>query len=351
MNRPILPMPSVHFGAPDDIGELPPVTVIMPIRNEARYIARSLGAVLAQDYPADQIEVLIVDGMSEDRTRAIVEQAARQSKVKVLILDNPSRIVPPALNIALHHSHGEIIIRVDGHCEIAPDYIHRCVAALHATGADCVGGPMVTVGETTVARAIALAQSSAFGVGGVAFRTVRNKPGFVDTLAFGAYRRKVFEQIGGFDEELVRNQDDEFNFRLTQAGGQIWLDLSIHSVYYSRASLTKLWQQYFEYGFYRVRVIQKRRAVASWRHLVPGLFVLCLAASLLLALVTRKLHWALSVATPYALANGLASVVHARDRLLMLPFLPLTFCVLHLAYGLGFIKGLMYWRRNESGRI
>jgi succinoglycan biosynthesis protein ExoA len=348
MNRAILPMPSVHFDAPDDIGELPLVTVIMPIRNEARYIARSLGAVLAQDYPADRIEILVVDGMSNDGTRAFVEQTACNAKKHVMILDNPSRIVPPALNIALHHSHGEIIIRVDGHCEIAPDYIYRCVAALHETGADCVGGPLVTVGETTVARAIALAQGSAFGVGGVAFRTERNKHCLVDTLAFGAYRREVFERIGDFDEELVRNQDDEFNFRLTQAGGQIWLDPSIHSVYYSRASLAKLWQQYFEYGFYKVRVIQKRRAVASWRHLVPGVFVLCLAASLLLALLTGKPRWAFGVAGPYALANGIASVMHYRNDSRLLPLLPLTFFVLHLSYGLGFIRGLMYWQRNEK---
>jgi succinoglycan biosynthesis protein ExoA len=334
---------------------VPFVTIIMPIRNEADYIQRSLGAALAQDYPTARMQVLVVDGISDDGTRALVEQLRAQGETRphpeILLLDNLARTAPAALNIGLHHARGEVIIRVDGHCAIAPNYVRRCVEVLAETGADCVGGPIATVGATWVARSIALAQSASFGVGGVAFRTVQQTARYVDTLAFGAYRREVFERIGGFDEELVRNQDDEFNFRLTQAGGQIWLDPSIHSEYYSRASLAKLWQQYFEYGFYKVRVIQKRRAVASWRHLVPGLFVLCLAASLALALVTRKPLWALSIAMPYALANGLASVVHARDRLLMLPFLPLTFCVLHLAYGLGFIKGLMYWRRNESGRI
>src|SRR5262245_54205698 len=129
----VTPTPRVRFGAPGESGELPLVIVIMPIRNEAHYIARSLGAVLAQEYPADRVEILVVDGMSDDGTRAIVEQTARNSAMHVAILDNPSRIVSPALNIALRRARGEIIIRVDGHCEIAPDYIHRCVTALRET--------------------------------------------------------------------------------------------------------------------------------------------------------------------------------------------------------------------------
>jgi GT2 family glycosyltransferase len=165
-------------------------------------------------------------------------------------------------------------------------------------------------------------------------------------LAFGAYRREVFERIGGFDEELVRNQDDEFNFRLTQAGGTIWLDPSIQSVYYSRASLRKLWRQYFEYGFYKVRVIQKRGGVASWRHLVPGAFVLSLCLSLLLALLTRRSRWALSVAGPYGLANAAASLRVGQGQRLMLPLLPVVFMILHFAYGVGFLWGAWQWRNH-----
>ena len=260
------------------------VSIIMPIRNEAAFIRRSLGSVLRQDYPLDRMEVLVVDGMSEDGTGDIVSSVVSERGMRVLnspirrpdpgslpndsqeafinirLLDNPEHIVPVALNIGLKHSRGEVIIRVDGHCEIPPDYVRVCVENLEKTGADCVGGPMVTVGETSMARAIAAVQSSFFGVGGVAFRTGSEYGGYVDTLAFGAYRREVFDRIGGFDEELVRNQDDEFNFRLTQAGGKIWLDPSIRSIYYSRASLKGLWRQYFQYGLYKVRLIQKRGA-------------------------------------------------------------------------------------------
>ncbi|MGQ9715818.1 MAG: glycosyltransferase family 2 protein, partial [Anaerolineae bacterium] len=324
----------------------PFVTVIMPIRNEAAYIARSLGAVLAQDYPHDRMEVLVVDGMSDDGTRDVVAGLqVRHPQFAIRILNNPARIVPTALNLGLRHARGEIIIRVDGHCEIAPDYVHRCVEALRETGADCVGGICATtVGETLTARTVALAQSAWFGVGGVAFRVGRGTPGCVDTVPFGAYRREVFARIGGFDEELVRNQDDEFNFRLTQAGGKIWLDPSIRSIYHSRACLRGLWRQYFQYGLYKVRVIQKRRGIPSWRHLVPAVFVLGLVGSLFLALVTRQPLWALGVAGPYAVANVAASLWTARHDPQALPFLPLAFATLHLAYGLGFLWGLWRWR-------
>ena len=333
--------------------DLPLVTVIVPIRNEATFIARSLGAVLAQDYPPDHLQVLIVDGMSTDGTREIVQQIIdkrRQTKddasLSIVLLDNPAHIVPTALNIGLRHAQGDVIIRVDGHCEIAPDYARQCVHHLERTNADCVGGPIETVGETSVAQTIALAMSSPFGVGNSAFRTVKDRARFVDTLAFGAYRREVFDRVGHFDEELVRNQDDEFNFRLTQAGGKIWLDPSIRSVYYSRATLRGLWRQYFQYGLYKVRVIQKRGAVPSWRHLVPGGFVLGLVGSILLILLTRQSCWLLGVVAPYALTNGIASLWTARWNWRTLPLLPLAFLILHLAYGCGFWLGLVRFGRR-----
>ena len=323
--------------------ERPLVTIIMPIRNEAAYIRRSLGAVLAQDYPPERMEVLVVDGMSVDGTReAVGELASTHPHISVRLLDNPARIVPAALNIGLRHARGKVIIRVDGHCEIAPDYVRRCVEVLQETGADNVGGLQRAVGETPVGRAVALATSSPFGVGNARFRYAK-KPGRVDTVYLGAYRREVFDRVGLFDEELVRNQDDEFNFRLTQAGGRIWLDPSIRSVYYSRTSLRGLWRQYFQYGFYKVRVIQKRRAIPSWRHLVPSAFVLGLAGSVFLAVVTYQPLWAFSVALPYAVANSTAAIWTARYDWRTLALLPLAFATLHLAYGLGFLWGLWWW--------
>ncbi len=353
------PLPLSHHE-----GRTEPITVslIMPVRNEAQHVERGLGAVLAQNYPADCMEILVVDGLSEDGTRDKVRSVLDGWKARgrgspqgrtlripaVRLLANRDRTAPSGLNIGLREARGNIIILVGGHCELSPSYVRRCVEVLRETGADCVGGPMETVGETRVARAVALALSSVFGVGGVAFRTGRHHPGYVDTVAFGAYRREVFERIGSFDEVLVRNQDDELNFRLIQAGGKIWLDPSIQSTYYSRADLQGLWRQYFQYGLYKVLVIQKRRAVPSWRHLVSGAFVLALAGSLILALLTRQPGWALTVVGPYAVANLLASLWTARRDMSALPVLPVAFASIHLAYGLGFLLGLWRWRRSRS---
>ena len=341
----------------------PLVSVIMPVRNEARFIRRSLMSVLAQDYPPDRLEVIVVDGMSDDGTPAIVEEVfaafldscnlkhnlpkeIRQARYFTMkLLKNPSLIAPAALNIGLREAQGEIIIRVDGHCEIAPDYVLRCIKALDETGADCVGGLQRSEAITLKGRAIVLATSSRFGIGNARFR-YEKRPQWADTVYLGAYRRKVFEHVGKFDEELVRNQDDEFNFRLIQHGGRIWLDPGIRSVYYSRSTFRGLWRQYFQYGFYKVRVIQKRRGIASWRHLVPGVFVSILGCSALVSVFTGQAVWFLSVATPYVLAALSASISSARKDWKVLPFLPVAYAILHLSYGSGFLLGLVYWGRR-----
>lgn len=328
-----------------DQSVLPTVTVIMPIRNEADFIAQSLLSVLGQEYPPELVNVLIVDGMSSDNTRSVINQIHNQHPTRnISVLDNPQKIVPTGFNAALKHAKGDIIVRVDGHCTLAPDYIQRCIDDLRTTGADNAGGLQRAIGKTLVARAIALATSSPFGVGGARFHYT-NKAGWADTVYLGAYPRAVFERIGGFDEELVRNQDDEFNFRLTQSGGKIWLDPEIRSEYYSRANLGKLWQQYYQYGFYKVRVIQKRGALPSWRHLVPALFVTSLLISIFVALGSGQWLWLLPVGGSYLLLNLLASIWTARRYWSTLPFLPVAFVILHFAYGIGFLHGLWYWRQ------
>jgi glycosyltransferase involved in cell wall biosynthesis len=329
---------------------LPFVSILIPVRNEAAFIKRSLSAALAQDYPSERIEVLVIDANSSDGTGKIVGEISSASKFRIRLLNNPSIITSCGLNHGLRQAEGEVIILVGGHCEIAPDYVKTCVEVLHKTAADCVGGPIVTVGDSGVARVIAIAQKSKFGVGGVRFRTNCATAGYVDTVAFGAYRREVFERIGNFDEDLVRNQDDEFNFRLIQAGGKIWLDPSIHSIYYSRTAFGKLWRQYFEYGAYKVRLIQKRSAVPSLRHLVPAMFLCALVGSLLLALLTHRFVWAWSIAGPYVAANVLASIWSGRRDWRAISILPMAFLILHLAYGTGFLWGIWHWRKHFGRR-
>lgn len=332
--------------------QLPTTSIIMPIRNEAGFIERSLEAVLTQDYPADRLEVLVVDGMSDDGTREIV-QGILTGNQRARMLDNPQCIVPTALNTGLAEAQGEIIIRVDGHAVIESDYVARCVQALEETGADCVGGSIHTVATTPAAQAIALAMGSPFGVGGARFRTTHNQAMWVDTLAFGAYRREVFDRVGLFDEELVRNQDDEFNYRLREAGGRIWLDPRIRSTYYARSTFGSLWRQYYQYGYWKVRVFQKVPGSAQLRHWVPPLFVLALAGGLLAALLIPILRpFYLTGLVLYALASLAASAHIATSAgWRHLWRLPLAFATLHLAYGLGFWAGVAHFGlpRGKAG--
>jgi len=326
----------------------PVVSVVIPMRNEARYIERCLDALVAQTYPAERIQVLVIDGISTDASPALVERYVR-AHPNFQLLKNPQQITPVAFNIGIHHSRGEIIAIVSAHAVVDQDYFRRCIQTLGSTDADCVGGVIETVGETWTAKAIALAQSSPFGVGSALFRYA-TQPCYVDTLAFGAYPRAVFDRIGLFDEELVRNQDDEFNFRLTQAGGKIWLDPQIKSIYFSRGTLRGLWKQYYEYGFWKVRVIQKHGRPASLRHLVPALFVLALLGSALLSIVTQTPLWFLLIAVPYALAAFAASVIAARGNWRALVLLPIVFLTLHLSYGIGFLVGLARWNLASPAR-
>ncbi len=331
----------------------PFVTVIMPIRNEAAFIARSLRAVLSQDYPHDRMEVLVADGMSTDSTRAVIAQtAAACPGAAVTVIDNPGQIVPTGLNRALAQARGEIIVRVDGHTIVAPEYVSACVEALERTGADNVGGQMFPVSEGAFGQAVAVATSSPFGVGGARFH-YSTREEWVDTVYMGAWRRETFDRIGGFDEELVRNQDDEFNYRLRANGGRILLSDRIRSQYYNRSTLRSLWRQYFQYGYWKVRVMQKHPRQMRLRQFVPPVFVTIVLGAAVLAPFSEVVRWLLvSVLCLYAAANLGASLWLAAQRGWQhLGWLPVTFTALHFSYGLGFLRGLVRfvgrWRDRE----
>ena len=216
----------------------PRVSIVMPCRNEAAYIGPCLDSVLATDYPLDRMEVLVADGRSDDGTREIVERCAAQHPC-VRLLDNPARITPAALNTAIRVATGDVIIRMDAHGVYPRDYVPRLVRALEETGADNVGGVVITLpaDDTPSARAIALAFSHPLGVGNAYFRIGVAGPRWVDTVPFGCFRRELFDRVGMFDEEMVRNQDDEFNLRLIGHGGRILLLPDVVARYYARRSL------------------------------------------------------------------------------------------------------------------
>jgi len=371
-------LPCDHSRRPDEpVEDFPFVSVVLPIRNEERTIGDCLGAVLAQDYPAGRMEVLVVDGQSTDRTRVVVEEAAaRDPWSRVRLLDNPVGSAPPALNIGIRAARGELIARVDGHTIIAPDYLRRCVETLRETGADNVGGLMRPEGRGYVGRCIALATGSRFGVGNSRFHYDEHG-GEAETVYLGCFRRVIFERVGLFDEGLIRNQDDELNDRIVASGGRIWLDPRIRSTYYNRGSYRSLWRQYYQYGYWKVRVLRRHPEARRARHLAPAALVAALASAALVglaALASRlvdarhrggrpvwfgrdtldTLVMALLTATwgVYGAASVAAAlVVASRAGWRFLPGLLVSFWRLHLGYGAGFLAGLRSTSRLDPPLI
>ena len=321
---------------------LPFVSVVMPVRNEAAFIAESLGAVLTQDYLADRMEVIVVEGDSTDGTPRVLEQY-QGSEPPVIVLRNPARIVPAALNIGIRHARGEIIVRVDGHAVIASDYIRRCVEYLQRGDAEGVGGPMRPRGKGYFGRAAALATASPFGIGGSKFHYSEKEDFFTDTFYLGAYRRDLFDRIGLFDEEFICNQDYELNYRLRAAGGRILCSPKIQSIYYCRESFTALWRQYYSYGFWKVRTLRKHPRSLKPRQLAAPVMVLAIVALATLGFFSPPAWHLLALgALSYlglAVAFGLAKALAAAEPRL-LPGVVLAFFTIHLAWGLGFWRGI-----------
>lgn len=320
----------------------PRVSVLLAVRNEERFIARALDAVRSQEWDYERLEIIVADGASTDRTVAqVLRIAARDSRVR--LVHNHAKFVAQGLNRALCEATGDVIVRVDGHCRIPGHYVKAGVAALRRDPSlACAGGPVRAQGGTAMADAIALAMSTPFGVGGASFRWARESRD-VDHLPFGVWRREVFEMLGGFDEALVRNQDDEFSDRLHRAGGRIHMLHEQLVDYWSRSSLSALARQYLAYGFWKVRVIRMRGGwPSSPRHLVPAAFLLALAGGVAATLSTGIV--ALALVTPALYASFLFVAIcallargHGRAALLLGAALP----AMHMAYGAGFLAALV----------
>src|SRR5262249_20139644 len=329
----------------------PLVSVILPVRNEAATIGRCLAALATQDYPGHRVEIIVVDGASDDGTPALVRAAATIDP-RIRLVHNPARFAAQAMNLGLAAAHGDIVARVDGHALVPPDFLRRTVEALgRRPDVECVSGALDTRGRTPTGRAIAAVMSSSAGVGPARFRTGARGERLVDTVAFPVYRRSVLDRIGAFDEELVRNQDDELNLRLARAGGRILLLPDLRIVYFCQSSLRGAWRQYFEYGFWKVRVIQKHGRAASWRHLVPGALVaMLIAAPVVMAVAPLRLP-ALRVVGAYVVFVVTSSAVLAlRPGLTLAPRIAAALLTIHLAYGTGFWKGLATFGVPLPGR-
>jgi len=327
----------------------PVVSLLVAMRNEEKCIERCLRSIMAQDYPLDRLDVLVLDGESDDSSAAIVRKLI-QGKPSFRLLTNPQRFQGLGWNLGIEESRGDIIGIVSAHPELSPSYVRTAVETLLRTRADMVGGPMRARGLGIVGRAVAAATSSRFGVGGARFHYATREAD-VDTVYMGLCRREVYERIGGFDPEMVRNQDDELSYRLRKHGGRIVCNPEIASYYENRATFKSLFRQYFEYGQWKVRVMQKHPAQMQARHFVPAAFVAALGASAVASLVTPLGRVAFSlIGGSYVLANLCTSAAIAgREKSLeLLALLPPTFATLHVAYGVGSLTGLWRFRRPRS---
>ncbi len=280
----------------------------MPVRNEEGFIGRCLQALAAQDYPHELFETIVLDGGSRDATESETQLTAEAAGLTVFYAPNPKHTAATGFNLGLTLAHGDVIIKVDGHTRVAPDFISANVRLLQLSGADAVGGPIETRGYGAIGRAIALAMSSRFGVGDTAFRDEDADEQWADSVPYGAYRREVFDRIGGLAEDIDRGEDDEFNYRLRQSGGRILLSPSIRSTYYCRSSYEELARQYWGYGLAKAKVLQRHPGGLRWRHLVPSALVATLTGGAMLSIIDRRFGWLAALAgSTYGVASWLAA--------------------------------------------
>jgi glycosyltransferase involved in cell wall biosynthesis len=328
------------------IGHVPMVSLLIAMRNEEGYIGRTIESLLTQDYPPDRLEILVYDGGSTDRSVAIATTLLR-NRPMAKVLPNPGRIQSVGWNLGIDDAAGEIIGIVSAHCELAPDYVSKAVETLQRTGADMVGGIMHAIGESTVSRAVAVATSTPFGVGGARFHYAEREMD-VDTVYMGLCRAETYRQFR-FDEEMVRDQDDELSYRILDAGGRIVCNPAIRSEYHPRTSLRRLWSQYYQYGFWKVRVFRKHPRQIRPRQLVPPILVGTLATTGLAAAGSPRFRAAfLTSMGAYAIAATGASLRYGRlKRVRPVELLP-VFATLHVAYGAGIWAGFIDALRREG---
>lgn len=323
--------------------ELPLVSIVIPCLNEEKYISKCLDSIVCQDYSKDRLEVLAVDGISNDKTREILKDYTRKYSF-IKILDNPQKITPVAMNIGIKMARGDYILILSSHSEYEQNFVSKNIENFHKNNADCVGGIEKTLpsGNSIISQAIPLALSHPFGVGNTYYRIGSEMPRYVDTVPLGCYKRGVFDKIGLFNEDLIRNQDIEFNLRLKNAGGKILLVPNITVYYYARANLNGLFKQNFWNGFWVIYSIKYAKMPFSIRHLIPCIFVSSLIGSISFSIFSKYfLYLFILVSGSYFASNLFFSFkISLRKKLKYFIPLSLSFATLHFSYGIGSIWGL-----------
>jgi len=312
----------------------PIISIIVPCYNEEKTIRTLLDAIFAQTYPISEMEVIIADGLSEDNTRAeIFSFQNEHPELAVKVIDNPARIIPAGLNLAIGVARGEVIVRVDAHSAPNPDYMSLSVNALSAELGDNVGGvwDIRPSTEGWVAASIAAGAAHPLGVGDALYRHATQAQ-LVDTVPFGAFRRELIKRIGLFDETLLANEDYEFNARIRQSGGKVWLDPTIQSVYFARPTFGALSRQYWNYGFWKWRMLEHYPETLLWRQALPpvfvlsilGLFILGLFSPLFFFLLVLELLLYFFILFPAALEKKMLG-------------LPIAIATMHISWGSGLL--------------
>jgi len=325
---------------------MPTVSIIVPCYNEQATIRFLLDAIYAQTYPRPELEVIIADGLSEDDTRAeIITFQSEHPDLSLCVVDSPKRIIPASVNQAIENAHGEIIIRMDAHSAPNPEYVERCVKALETGMGDSVGGvwDIQPGGKGWLADSIAIAASHPLGVGDAYYRHT-TQPGYVDTVPFGAFYRSLVERIGMFDETLLSNEDYEFNTRIRQSDGRIWLDPAIRSIYFARTTLASLACQYWRYGYWKMRMVRRYPKSLRWRQALPPLFVLSLICGVILAifipimwyLVTAEIITYITLLLVISLLMALG-----KRKAFLIVGLPMAITGMHLSWGSGFLWSII----------
>jgi len=320
------------------------VSIIIPMRNEEKYIGKCLRSILANDFPEENREILVVDGDSTDRSRQIVEEVCSKH-ANIRLLDNPDKIVPTGLNQAIRQARGRYIVRMDAHTEYPSDYVGNCISELERTGAANVGGRCITLpgGDTLVAETIALLTQTPAAVGNAAYRLGQGDR-YVDTVPFGAFRTEVLLEVGLYREELARNQDYELNARIRSQGHKIFLSSKIYSLYHNVPTFTDFMRQAFLNGSWNAYCWRLYPASFCWRHAVPALFVGGLIGSLLLTIPFRVAGWLLACELFFYMLLALTAAIEIVRKgqwicALLAPWLMLSY---HLVYGGATLAALLH---------
>lgn len=323
----------------------PRVSIVVPCLNEQATIRQMLDAIYDQTFPRSEMEVVIADGLSQDATREeIAAFQAEKPDLTIRVVDNKAGSIPSGVNLAIRAAHGETIVRMDAHSRPYPNYVECCLAALEAGKGDNVGGvwEIQPGAKTWLAKSIAVAASHPLGVGDAGYR-IGAHASTVDTVPFGAFRRELIDRIGLLDESLKANEDYEFNARIRKAGGCVWLDPEIVTVYYARSTLRDLSRQYWRYGFWKFRMLRRYPDTLRWRQALPPLFVASLLGFGFLSWWTFA-RWLLLLELMLYLAimflAGLRAALKHKKLYLILG-LPLSILTMHVSWGGGFLWSLL----------